>query len=223
MPQPSPWDGEARAAFAGARAPDRLATAVVTFHRRVDEVFDATIRGHGVAIDCKPGCSHCCHLRLEVAPHEAFALAAWLERRFTPAELEALIARLRENAAKTRAMGAEVRKRTSLACALLGVDGNCTAYAARPAQCRRYHSVRVATCRSFHEHPDASIESPMHPAVAHNAAVIITQAQHAVRAAGLDADNEDMNLALLEALDNPKAWRRWKDGKKPFVREPAGP
>ena len=57
----------------------------------------------------------------------------------------------------------------------------------------------------------------MHPAVAHNAAVIITQAQHAVREAGLDAENVDMNLALLEALENPKAVRRWKDGKKPFV------
>jgi hypothetical protein len=57
----------------------------------------------------------------------------------------------------------------------------------------------------------------MHPAVAHNAAVIITQAQHAVRAAGLDAENGDMNFALLEALENPKAMRRWKDGKKPFV------
>jgi hypothetical protein len=57
----------------------------------------------------------------------------------------------------------------------------------------------------------------MHPALAHNAAVIITQAQHAVRAAGLDAENADLNVALLEALENPKAWRRWRDGKKPFV------
>lgn len=58
----------------------------------------------------------------------------------------------------------------------------------------------------------------MHPALAHNAAVIVTQAQHGTRAAGLDAENVDFNLALLEALENPKAWRRWKDGKKPFVR-----
>jgi hypothetical protein len=27
----------------------------------------------------------------------------------------------------------------------------------------------------------------------------------------------DMNLALLEALENPKSLRRWRDGKKPFV------
>jgi len=58
----------------------------------------------------------------------------------------------------------------------------------------------------------------MHPALAHNAAVIVTQAKQGVEAAGLDAGSEDLNIALLEALDNPKAWRRWKDGKKPFVR-----
>jgi hypothetical protein len=57
----------------------------------------------------------------------------------------------------------------------------------------------------------------MHQAVAHNADVIITQARHAVRGAGLDDASVDMNVALLEALDNPKSWRRWRDGKKPFV------
>ena len=57
----------------------------------------------------------------------------------------------------------------------------------------------------------------MHQAVAHNADVIITQARHAVRAAGLDDASVDMNVALLEALENPKAWRRWRDGKKAFV------
>ena len=57
----------------------------------------------------------------------------------------------------------------------------------------------------------------MHQAVAHNADVIITQARHAARAAGLDDDSVDMNVALLQALESPKAMRRWKDGKKPFV------
>ena len=47
--------------------------------------------------------------------------------------------------------------------------------------------------------------------------MIITQGRHAARAAGLDDASVDMNLALLEALENPKAWRRWRDGKKPYV------
>lgn len=211
------WGGESRRAFADSREPAKLATAVVTFHKRVDEVLATTIAGHGVAIACMRGCSYCCSLRVQVQPHEAFTLAEWLRKNFDAARLGEVIARLRASVARTRELGEEARKRTNIACALLGDDGACTAYAARPAQCRRYHSMDVTPCKAFHETHDDTLEAAMHEAVAHNADVIITQARHAVREAGLDDASVDMNVALLEALDNPKAWRRWRDGKKPFV------
>jgi hypothetical protein len=47
--------------------------------------------------------------------------------------------------------------------------------------------------------------------------VIITQAGHAAREAGLDAGPYDLNGALLEALTHPRAERRWRDGKKAFT------
>jgi hypothetical protein len=211
------WGKEAGSAFAGARDPARLATAVITLHRRVDEVLATTIEGHGVKVACARGCSYCCSLRVQVQPYEAFTLAAWLRRSFAPARLAGVIERLKANVARTRELGEEKRKRTNIACALLGEDGACTAYEARPAQCRRYHSTDVEPCKAFHASHDESIEAAMHEAVAHNADVIITQGRHAVRAAGLDDASVDMNEALLEALENPKAWRRWKDGKKAFV------
>jgi Fe-S-cluster containining protein len=211
------WGTESRSVFAHAREPDRLAAAVVTFHSRVDEVLETSIRNLGVKVACARGCSYCCNLRVEVQPYEAFRLAAWLKRHFDAPRLAAAISRLRANVARTRELGIEARKRTNIACALLGDDGACSAYEARPAQCRRYHSTDVAPCKAFHETHDAAIESGMHEAVGHNADVIITQARLAVRGTGLDDASEDMNVALLEALENPKAWRRWKDGKKAFV------
>ncbi len=218
MAERSTWDVEARAAFRDARDPKALATAVVRFHKRVDEVVDATLRGHSVEVACRRGCSFCCSLQVQVAPHEAFTLAEWLRKNFSPTRLAEVTSRLRDNAAKTRAMGDAARKRSNLACALLGDDGACTAYEARPAQCRRFHSVRLEVCKASYANPaDDTVESPNHPAVAHNVAVIVTQTDHAVRDAGLDATPVDMNFALLEALENPKAWRRWRDGKKPFV------
>jgi Fe-S-cluster containining protein len=220
MPERSTWDAEARAAFADARDPKSLATAVIRFHKRVDEVVEATLRGHSIAVACSRGCSYCCSLQVQVAPHETFTLAEWLRKHFGPERLATVIARLRDNAAKTAAMGDDARKRSNLACALLGDDGACTVYEARPAQCRRFHSLRLEVCKASYANPaDDAVESPNHPAVAHNAAVIVTQAAQAVRDAGLDATPVDMNLALLEALENPKALRRWRDGKKPFVRK----
>jgi Fe-S-cluster containining protein len=212
------WSGESRALFGEARDAARMATAVVTLHRRVDEAIAATLAGHRVALACAPGCSHCCHLRVEVQPYEAFHLASWLRKRLDPPRLAAVIAKLRANVRKTAQLGEEARKRTNLACALLGDDGRCSAYEARPAACRRCHSTSLEPCEAFHADPSRDdIESGMHPAVSHNADVIMTQARHAARAAGLDDASVDMNVALLEALENPKAFKRWKDGKKPFV------
>ena len=212
------WGEESRAAFANARDPERMTVAVVTLHRRVDEALAATITGHKVAVACARGCGYCCNLRVQVQPYEAFRLAAWLRKHFDAPRLERVISRLRDNASRTRALGEEGRKRTNIPCALLADDGACTAYEARPAQCRRYHSMNVDPCKAFHADPSRDdIESGMHPAVSHNADVIITQGRHAARDAGLNDDSIDMNIALLEALENPKALRRWKDGKKPFV------
>lgn len=218
MPREQDWVAQARAAFAAARDPQRAQAAVVTFHRRLDEVIEASVRGHSVDLACRPGCHYCCHLAVHVRPYEAFALAAFVRRTFAPAAIEALRGRLRDNAVRHRELGDEGRKRVNLACALLGDGGRCSAYTARPAQCRKFHSQRLATCEASYANPeDETIPSPEHPAVAHNAAVIIAQAANAARDAGLDPAAYEMSAAVLEALDNPKAERRWRDGKKAFV------
>jgi len=214
------WGSEARAVFAGAREPKQLATAVVTLYARVDEVVAETIRGHGVKLACDRGCSFCCSMRVEVQPYEAFHLATWLRRNFAPQRLAGVLARLRANAQRATELGREGRMRTSIPCALLGDDGECTAYEARPAECRRYHSMDVKPCKTFHGDPTHVVAAARHEPLLHNAAVIITQARHAARDEGLRDEPADMNVALLQALENPKAWKRWKDGKAPFPEAP---
>ena len=218
-PVASTYEAEATRDFSAARDPQRLATAVVVFHRRMDEVMAQSLAGHAVEVACKPGCGLCCHMRVEAMPAESFHLAAWLRRHLAPVLMETVLAKLRHNVAVTAALGgAEERKRANIACALLDDSGRCIAYEARPAQCRRYHSTRLATCERSHAHPeDLGLESAVHSPSAHNGAVIVAQARRAQDAAGLDAAPRDLNVALLEALVNPKAWRRWRDGKKAFV------
>jgi Fe-S-cluster containining protein len=208
----------ARDSLQGAHELQRLPHAVMRFHARVDAMLEETHRNHAVEVACKRGCSLCCHMQVEILPPEAFALAEWLKRHRTPAQLASITARLADNARRTRELGIEGRKRANIACALLGDDGACTAYEARPAQCRRFHSTDLARCESSYARPeDDSILSPAHPAVAHNAQVVVTVAQHGLRDRGLDATAVDMNLALATALEDPRAWRRWRDGKKAFV------
>lgn len=218
-PVASTYEIDATRAFARATEPEGLATAVVQLHRRIDEVVAQTIANHALPVACKPGCSLCCNMRVEASPAEAFHLAAWLRRHRSAEQLQVLLATLRHNVAVTAALGGvEERKRSNLPCALLDDQGRCSAYEARPGQCRRYHSTRLATCEASHARPDDdSIVAPMHPAVAHNAAVLLAQARRAQEAARLDAAPTDLNIALLEALVNTKSWRRWRGGKKAFV------
>ncbi|QJR14562.1 YkgJ family cysteine cluster protein [Usitatibacter palustris] len=219
MADAADWGARSRAVFAGAADPKKLSTAVVTFHKQLDEVITATIQGHAVPIACSRGCHYCCSLQVEVQPAETFTLAAWLKRTFAPDRLAAVLEKLRENARRTREMGLEARKRANIPCVLLGNDGACTAYAARPAQCRKFNSMNLETCKASYANPaDDSIESPEHRAISHNASVIIAQARNAIRDAGLDDTSADMNLALLEALEGSVAERRWRSGKKAFVK-----
>ena len=216
-PVASTYERDAAQDFARATEPAGLATAVVRLYRRLDEVLAQTFAAHAVPVACAPGCGMCCSLRVEATPAEAFHLAHWLRRRRSAEQIEVILATLRHNVAVSAALGVEARKRTNLPCALLDDQGRCSAYDARPGQCRRYHSTRLSTCQASHAHPeDDTLEAAMHPAAAHNAAVILAQARRAQEASGLDAGAEDLNVALLEALVNPKSWRRWRDGKRAF-------
>jgi Fe-S-cluster containining protein len=208
----------ARESLDGSDDPQRVVQAVMRFHRKVDEMLSESHRVHAVPVACSRGCSYCCHMQVEMLPPEAFSLAAWLRKHRTPAQLAAVTQRLQDNAAATAKLGMEGRKRANLPCALLGDDGACTAYEARPAQCRRFHSMDLASCKaSFADPADDAIMSPAHPLVAHNAQVVVTLAQHGLRDKGLDATPLDMNVALLAALEDARSWRRWRDGKKAFV------
>jgi Fe-S-cluster containining protein len=57
--------------------------------------------------------------------------------------IEVLTARVRV----VSAMDHDERWSARIPCALLGDDGKCTIYEARPLRCRAFHSYSVATCR----------------------------------------------------------------------------
>jgi hypothetical protein len=118
-----------------------------------------------VKIACTRGCSFCCSLQVQVQPHETFTLAAWLRETLRPGALVRRDWRLRDNAAKTREMGDEARKRSNLVCAHLGDDGRGAPPTKRArAQCRRFHSTRLEVCKASYANPaDDSCQSPRIP------------------------------------------------------------
>ncbi len=109
----------------------------------LDRDVDAVMRAHPGSVECRPGCSECCHQTFRVSELEGEMLPeAWPPRR--PEERAAIVER-------ARAYTAEARE----PCPVLNSEGCCSLYEHRPRICRKYgvplypdrpHELR--TCRS---------------------------------------------------------------------------
>ena len=126
--------------------------ACVTLATRIDRLIEqatASLEADGAGIACRKGCNFCCHLRVMLFPHEAIALFRHLGSRM-PKE-QADIVRKRLLAPEGRA--------SHQACAFL-IDGQCSAYEARPAACSGYHSLSKEKCEESYN--NGGIESLCH-------------------------------------------------------------
>ncbi|QRK04444.1 YkgJ family cysteine cluster protein [Archangium violaceum] len=90
---------------------------------KVDTFFTRVQSRHGGAMQCKAGCTACCHVRLSVTALEASVIREGLSR--LPEEERARLA----HRAKQGAPGS---------CPALEADGRCALYAWRPLVCRSH-------------------------------------------------------------------------------------
>lgn len=84
-------------------------------------------------LSCRPGCSNCCYLPIEVSLLEAIPIYRELVRRgrWTPAFTKSL----REHSEKTTLLAPAIWLLTRIPCPLL-VDDRCSVYGIRPFHCR---------------------------------------------------------------------------------------
>lgn len=107
-------------------------------------------------VACGEGCAWCCSIAVAAWPMELLVLAAWLESKRTPAELEDLKARLRAHVveADRQAKAAPGRPRR-VPCALL--DGaRCSVYHVRPSACVGWNAEDAGPCKAYAEGDDAA-------------------------------------------------------------------
>ncbi|HEY9183153.1 MAG TPA: YkgJ family cysteine cluster protein [Gammaproteobacteria bacterium] len=175
-------------------------------HNTVIEAEMETLERGGAAVACRSGCDFCCHQRVSVLPHEAFALLNHLRTRATAAEAAVIEQRIRDNALKIDGMTLSEHYAANLACAFL-IDGRCAAYAARPSVCASFHSLSRERCEYSFNHPK-EIGTPRNsrPALLQltaftDALIEATQAGTAV--AGFPNGKEELHQAVRALLDTP--------------------
>lgn len=111
----------------------------------------------GVRTECKAGCDYCCHQHVHLSAAEAFFLAEAVER--SP-QAEALKARVRETADKLRRWDAAKRFKKRVPCPMLGDDGLCSVYEARPFICRGNNSTSRTACATGFQAGDPGFSAP---------------------------------------------------------------
>ena len=202
---------------APARDADTVHAQVVHMYARLEREQLAVIALAKLPVACKPGCNYCCHQRVEIRPYEAFILADHVRAHMTVAQQIEVKRKLTTNLAHIKPLAPLQHTQAGIACALL-VDGVCSVYEARPAACRKYYSLSVETCRTAFEHPTEPLSGPLEDdnlRLAGNA-VALGYAR-GVEESGRDANRYELHAALLDALENPKSAKRYRNGKKAFV------
>lgn len=207
--------GDARGTLA--RDADAVRAQVVRMYSRLAREQEAVITSAKLALACERGCNYCCHQRVEMRPYEVFILAEYIRTRMTAAQQVEVRSRLAANKARIAPLAPLQHTQAGMACALL-VDGACSVYETRPAACRKYYSLSVDTCRNAFERPTEPLNGPLENddlRLAGNAVAL--GFARGVEESGRDANRYELHAALLEALDNPKSAKRYRDGKKAFV------
>lgn len=169
-------------------------------------------------VACRAGCDFCCHLRVMATPAEVFALLDFLDNHLDRASFDQFARRLAETDRRLRALPEKRLLTTNIACPAL-VNGACSGYAARPLNCRSYHSLSREACEDSFKHPeDLDKGHPELTAVAKvheggQAGFIAAMDQH-----GYDDRQYELATALAEALEDVDARERFYARETAFLR-----
>ena len=206
---------EARASKPADAAAARTQT-VRMYGRLADQQGEVIAKG-GVELACQRGCSYCCHLRVEIRPHDAFVLARHVETKFGAEQRARAIARIEANLARIEPLTPDEHVRAGIPCALLE-DGVCSVYEARPATCRKYYSVSVEICRNAFNDTSAPLAGEIeHEQVRMAGNAVALGYAKGLDDAGYDAALYELHFALHSALTHPKAEKRYRKGKRAFL------
>ncbi len=200
-----------------ARDADAVRAQVVRMYARLQREQLAVIASSKLVLACERGCNYCCHQRVEVRPYEAFVMADHIHARMTAEQHAEVKVKLAANLTRIAPLAPLQHTQAGIPCALL-VDGACSVYDARPAACRKYYSLSVDTCRTAFEHPAEPLSGPLEDDALRLAgnAVALGYAR-GVEESGRDANRYELHAALREAMENPKAAKRYRNAKKAFV------
>ena len=114
--------------------------------------FVARCSAENRRVDCRQGCSFCCHQAVLIVPYEAFYLEKYISDNFVEDRRQRIIKRIREKDSITSRMKVQEFLHHKSPCPFLEEDC-CIVYPARPMACRIYLSEDRTNCEYEYQHP----------------------------------------------------------------------
>jgi Fe-S-cluster containining protein len=186
------------------------------FLRRIDVAITKATDVSSAKLACKAGCSHCCHLKIQVLAIEAIAIAQYVGATFSAERIREAMGNASKNVKDAKGLTNEQQLTINQRCAFLH-DGNCSIYSVRPSECRKYHSTDVQVCIDTYEQPfNMEIQAAYSPEVWAAGEGTKLGYEVALEQSGCDRLEYDTSSAFLEAMRTPKALKRFKAGKRTF-------
>jgi hypothetical protein len=171
-----------------------------------------------IKLACKSGCFLCCSLRVMATPPEVFLIAHHIQTRLSPAETDRIRHRLASHLTTIKPLTPEQHLKRNVECPLL-FEGRCSVYPVRPFGCRYHHSQDFQACQFSYDHPeDVDYPGARHPILLQHLGRARESLESTYAGLGYDMSSYELGSALSEALDNSATWKRWRDGKKPFLQ-----
>ena len=183
----------------------------VSFFNKVDRVLASA----GGTVVCQAGCSYCCNYRVMVTAFEALSIASYVSKlpKETADEIQQA---LQCYVAQTSGMTPQQHMQTNIQCVFLKND-LCSIYEQRPFACRRHHEARDrGTCQRTYEDPLSTEHGGKYQDKEMAAQVIDSMVLGLLNHYKRDGSKYEMHAAVLSALCEPDAHRRFMTGQVAF-------
>ena len=167
-------------------------------------------------IDCQAGCDACCYNQVELTPPEALLIGHHIEKYFSEAAKDLLLAHVSRIIQLTAGKGKTeiAARRRQIPCPLLA-KRTCSVYPIRPLVCRAMHGLDRERCAA--ELRTGSLARSQYYAHRHDIAVSVSAGlREGCRAAGLQSGTLNLTRALHDFFTQKNAVERWINGEEVF-------
>lgn len=171
-----------------------------------------------IDLDCKAGCTACCHVRVSSSIPEVLVITEELKNSVPPAYYEELKESVGLIVKKGNTLDADWWLKTSTPCPFLlqKYGGMCRIYNIRPFTCRSYHSSDATQCiKGFRD--KRRVDIPVYPHLRQAADLYSLAFIKAASNCGLASYEVGFIAALNIAMNDTNAMSKWLNSEDVFA------